>query len=120
MSLDQLTKVDSSGVSLSPTRVVVSLIILPPTVATSPSESKGRRVFRFTDAPIPPDAMSAREVLYTSTAETPSAAILLISKLRAAFGLLPLLLPRFRLLVGMLLPFKVTRLNCGPKPRTVI
>ena len=60
----------------------------------------------FTVAPIPPVGIAALPVLYTSTAAIPCGEISAKSK-----DLPPT--------VGMLLPFKVTRLYSGPKPRTV-
>src|ERR1700676_1057135 len=62
---------------------------------------------------MPPLAMSARPVLYTSMPEMPSADRFSKSKDRDAF---PVFGP---MLAGMERPFKVTMLNSGPKPRTV-
>ena len=63
--------------------------------------------------PMPPLGTSARPVLYTSIPETPSAERFSKSKDRDAFGVFG------PILAGMERPFKVTRLNSGPKPRTV-
>ena len=85
-----------------------SYMPLAATVACRPGFSSGRVVLTLIVEPIPPVGTSARPVLKTSTADTPSAARLLKSKSR----LRPLV-------VGICRPFSSTRLNCGPKPRTV-
>ena len=61
-------------------------------------------------APIPPVGRTALADLYTSTAETPCEEISPKSK-----DLPPPYIPGT---VGICLPFKVTRLNSGPRPRT--
>ena len=64
----------NSGVKSSPTRLVVSLSAFTPMFNTRPSLSSGRAVRTLIVAPMPPVAISARPVLYTSTALIASAA----------------------------------------------
>ena len=69
----------------------------------------------LTVAPIPPVAILALPVLYTSTARTLSEARSEKSNARE-FGVPP---PPGKAEPGMVLPFKVTMLKSGPKPRAV-
>src|SRR3546814_7167607 len=64
---------------------------------------------------MPPDAIAARPRLYTSAPATPPDARLAKSNERDAGALAPS--PRNE--VGIWRPLTVTRLNSGPKPRTV-
>src|SRR3546814_20632823 len=79
-----------------------------------PGRSNGRGVRILIDEPMPPDAIAARPLLYTSTPATPSDARLAKSNERDAGALAPS--PRTE--VGIWRPLTVTRLNSGPKPRT--
>src|SRR5687768_3256045 len=71
-SLAKLKMPESSGVIDSPNGADWSSWPLTPALKTMPSLSSGRAVLMLTVAPIPPEAMSARAVLYTSTALTAS------------------------------------------------
>ena len=117
-SSKKLINADTSGVTSSPTRFVVSCNAFAPTDARKPVSfaSNGRAVRISTVAPIPPDAMLALPVLKTETERTLSDARSAKSNARE-LGVPP---PPGIDAAGMVLPFKVTMLKPGPRPRTVI
>ena len=112
---------ESSGVKSSPTRLVVSLTAFAPMLSTMPSLSSGRAVRMLIEAPMPPVAMSARPVLYTSTALMASAARFAKLKERELPPIPPVMgsPPPKASADGIWRPFRVTMLNCGPNPRAV-
>ena len=102
---------DTSGVQSSPTSFDVSLRALTPKLATRPGLSKGLAVPISMTEPIPPDGIVALKVLKTLRARTPSVARLAKSNERTESVL--------RSVPGICRPLSNTRLNSGPKPRTV-
>src|SRR3546814_19857228 len=76
-----------------------------------PGRSNGRGVRILIDEPMPPDAIAARPLLYTSTPATPSAARLAKSNDRDAGALAP----SPRTADGIWRPLTATRLHLGPK-----
>src|SRR3984957_1366363 len=117
-----LNNPENSGVTLEPTLLDVSSVALAENVAFIVLKWNGRAVVMLMVEPMPPLATSARPVLYTWIPEMPSAERFSKSKERVAVAAPTAPLPatpstaRFP---GMERPFKVTRLNSGPKPRTV-
>ena len=100
----QLIKPESSGVMSSPTRFVESCNAFTPMLETKPGLSSGRAVLILIVAPIPPDAMLALPVLYTSTDLTLSDAKFAKSKARE-LGVPP---PEGNDAAGIVRPFRVT------------
>src|SRR5580704_3912332 len=115
-----LNNPENSGVTLDPILLDVSSVALAVNVAFIVLKSNGRAVVMLMVEPMPPLATSARPVLYTVIPEMPSAEIFSKSKARVAAGPVNPSSPRFGVVLpGMERPFRVTRLNSGPKPRTV-
>ena len=95
---------------LDPAGLVVSSTIAKPKCFTVPSTFRGLVVTILIVEPIPPDGNDELVDLYNSTAATPTDAM--SPKLN---DLPP---PQYPGTVGICLPFRVTKLNSGPKPRT--